>query len=41
VTPRSEVEAVLRDYRSRGFDGWEVGVVTRGEGVLVGTKRIA
>ena len=41
VTPRSEVEAVLRDYRKRGFEGRQVGTVTRGEGVVVGTERIA
>ncbi len=41
VTPRSEVEAVLRDYRRLGFGGRQVGVVRRGEGVVVGTGRIA
>jgi len=41
VTPRGEVDALLRDYRKLGFDGREIGVVKRGEGVVVGTTRIA
>lgn len=41
VTPREEVEAVIRDYRKRGFDGRLIGSVKRGEGVVVGTERIA
>ncbi len=41
VTPRSEVDAVLRDYRRLGFDGTQIGSVKRGEGVVVGTMRIA
>jgi len=41
VTPRGEVEAVLRDYRRRGFEGRPIGTVARGEGVVVGTTRIA
>jgi phosphoribosylformylglycinamidine cyclo-ligase len=41
VTPRSEVDAVLRSYRKLGFDGRQIGAVKRGEGVVVGTTRIA
>ncbi len=41
VTPRSEVEAVVRDYRKRGFDGRLIGSVKKGTGVVVGTERIA
>jgi len=41
VTPEGEVDAVLRDYRRLGFDGRKIGQVKRGEGVVVGTKRIA
>jgi len=41
VTPRDEVEGVLRDYRKRGFDGRQIGSVRKGEGVMIGTKRIA
>jgi phosphoribosylformylglycinamidine cyclo-ligase len=41
VTPKSEVETVLRDYRKLGFDGREIGAVKRGEGVVVGTMRIS
>jgi phosphoribosylformylglycinamidine cyclo-ligase len=41
VTPQSEVEALLRDYRRLGFDGRQIGTVKRGEGVVVGKNRIA
>jgi phosphoribosylformylglycinamidine cyclo-ligase len=41
VTPRSEAEGVLRDYRKRGFEGRLIGSVRRGAGVVVGTERIA
>jgi len=41
MTPQSEVEAVLRDYRKRGFDGRPMGTVVKGEGVVVGGRRIA
>jgi phosphoribosylformylglycinamidine cyclo-ligase len=41
VTPRAEVEAVLRDYRKRGFEGREIGTVKRGAGVVVGKERVA
>jgi len=41
VTPLSEVEAVVRDYRRSGFEAWTIGTVRRGEGVQVGTMRIA
>jgi len=41
VTPRGEVDAVLRDYRKLGFDGRQIGAVKRGEGVVVGTMRIS
>ena len=41
VTPPGEVEGVIRDYRKRGFDGGQIGLVKKGEGVTVGTKRIA
>jgi len=41
VIPRGEVEAVLRDYRKLGFDGRQIGAVKKGEGVVVGKKRIA
>ena len=41
VTPRGEVDAVLRDYGRLGFDGREIGEVKRGEGVVVGTTSIA
>ncbi|MDA4115253.1 MAG: phosphoribosylformylglycinamidine cyclo-ligase [Thaumarchaeota archaeon] len=41
VIPRSEVEAVLRDYRKLGFDGRTIGTVKRGEGVVVGTTRVS
>ncbi len=41
VTPRDEVEGVIRDYRKRGFDGWQIGAVRKGEGVTVGTKRVS
>jgi phosphoribosylformylglycinamidine cyclo-ligase len=41
VTPKSEVEAVLHDYRKLGFDGRQIGKVTKGEGVVVGTTRIS
>jgi len=41
VTPPSEVGAVLRDYRRRGFDGTQIGSVEKGRGVMIGTKRIA
>jgi phosphoribosylformylglycinamidine cyclo-ligase len=41
VTQRAEVEGVVRDYKKRGFDSRQIGVMRRGEGVLVGTKRIA
>ena len=41
VTPRGEVDAVLRDYRKLGFDGREIGVIKKGEGVVIGTTRIA
>jgi phosphoribosylformylglycinamidine cyclo-ligase len=41
MTPRSEVDAVLRDYRKLGFDAREVGAVKKGEGVVVGTTRVA
>ena len=41
VTPKSEVEAVLRDYRRLGFDGRQIGEVKTGDGVVVGTRRIA
>lgn len=41
VTPRSEADAVLRHYRKMGFEGAEIGVVRKGEGVLVGSQRIA
>jgi phosphoribosylformylglycinamidine cyclo-ligase len=41
VMPPSEVEAVLRDYRRRGFEGRRIGTVVRGEGVVVGQMRIA
>jgi phosphoribosylformylglycinamidine cyclo-ligase len=41
VIPPSEVEAVLHDYKVSGFDGTQVGVVKGGEGVVVGTRRIA
>jgi phosphoribosylformylglycinamidine cyclo-ligase len=42
VTPRAEVEAVIRDYRRRGFVGKQVGLVEEGRGVVVGggTTRI-
>jgi phosphoribosylformylglycinamidine cyclo-ligase len=41
VTPKSEAEAVLRDYQRSGFEGRQIGKVERGEGVFVGTRRIA
>lgn len=41
VTPRSEADAVLSHYRKMGFDGREIGVVKRGEGVQVGSERVA
>jgi phosphoribosylformylglycinamidine cyclo-ligase len=41
VTPRGEAEAVLRDYRKLGFEGSEIGSVKKGEGVLVGSERVA
>ena len=41
VTPPSEVDAVLKDYRRGGFEGRRIGSVEKGEGVVVGTKRIA
>ena len=41
VTPREDVDAVLRGYKRRGFDGWQIGAVERGKGVVVGTTRIA
>jgi len=41
VTPKREVDGVLRDYEKLGFDGWQIGEVRRGEGVVVGTMRIA
>ena len=41
ATPRSEVEAVIRDYTRKGFDAMQIGAIKRGEGVTVGTKRIA
>jgi phosphoribosylformylglycinamidine cyclo-ligase len=41
VMPPSEVEAVLGDYRRRGFDGRRIGTVKKGEGVVVGTTRVA
>jgi len=41
VMPSSEVEAVLGDYRRRGFEGRRIGTVKKGEGVAVGTTRIA
>ena len=41
VTPRREVEGVIRDFRKRGFEGRQVGAVLRGEGVVVGDRRIA
>ena len=41
VTPRSEADAVISRYRKMGFDGREIGVVKKGEGVLVGSERVA
>ena len=41
VTPRGEVDAVLRDYRRSGFDGRQIGAVRKGEGVVVGKTRIS
>jgi len=41
VTPKREVDAVLRAYRKAGFFGKEIGEVKKGEGVVVGTKRIS
>ena len=41
MTPRREVEGVLRDYRKRGFEGRQIGWVKKGGGVTVGSKRIA
>jgi phosphoribosylformylglycinamidine cyclo-ligase len=40
VTPKSEVEPVLKEYGRRGFDGRVIGSVKRGEGVVVGTQRL-
>jgi phosphoribosylformylglycinamidine cyclo-ligase len=41
VTPRDQVEAVIRDYRKLGFEARPIGSVKRGDGVMVGTMRIA
>ena len=41
VAPRSEVEAILGDYRRMGFGGRQIGVVRKGEGVCVGKERLA
>jgi len=41
VVPRDEVEAVVRAYRKRGFEGKQIGSVTGGEGVVIGSRRIA
>jgi phosphoribosylformylglycinamidine cyclo-ligase len=41
VTPPSEAEPLLQDYRRRGFEGRRIGIVERGQGVTVGTRRIA
>jgi phosphoribosylformylglycinamidine cyclo-ligase len=41
VTPRSEAESVISDYRKKGFDGRLIGSVKRGAGVVVRTQRIA
>ena len=41
VTPPSEVEALLSDYRRRGLEGRQIGLVRKGRGVMVGTRRIA
>ena len=41
VTPRSEVDAVIGDYRKLGFEGRVIGAVTKGEGVVVGSERVA
>jgi phosphoribosylformylglycinamidine cyclo-ligase len=41
VVPPSEVEAVLSDYLRRGFDGRQIGSVGKGEGVVIGRRRIA
>lgn len=41
VTPKGEVDAVLRDYRRLGFDGRQIGDVRSGEGVLVKSMRIS
>ncbi|HUH99637.1 MAG TPA: phosphoribosylformylglycinamidine cyclo-ligase [Nitrososphaerales archaeon] len=40
VAPRSEVEAILRTYRKRGFDGRTIGSMKRGEGVVLGATRL-
>ncbi len=40
VTPPSEVEATIRDYTRRGFDARPLGSIERGEGVVVGKKRL-
>lgn len=41
AAPPSEAESLVRDYRRAGFDAGRVGTVKRGEGVVVGTERVA
>lgn len=41
VTPEREVDAVVRGYGRLGFDARPIGAVGKGEGVVVGKRRIA
>lgn len=41
VAPPGEVEGVVRDFSRMGFEAGEIGSVERGEGVVVGKRRLA
>lgn len=41
VAPPAEAESLVRDYRRAGFEAGRLGTVKRGEGVVVGTSRVA
>lgn len=41
VVPEGEEPEVLKAYRGSGFEGWEIGTIVEGEGVVVGSTRIS
>jgi len=41
VVPEGEAPGVLRAYRRSGFEGWDIGSIDEGQGVAIGSTRIA